>query len=381
VELDRDGGAAVSEERRPRRADRHKPPVTEREEPQGYRATKRSSRTGKKTRQAESVGRMQEAAAAVVRKLGSGLAVAVAAAVGLALALGLVFLAINGINAAARWAAKRQADRQASAAAAQKARGNLLVIATQDKQATGFLAMRVDAKTSRVFGIAIPDGAFVEVPGQGFERIGDSYKAGPAVSLATVSNYLSVPFDYYVTVDDAVYKGMLKQQDVSTLMAAVTDTNLTSGQRADLARTLGQVTGKNVGLAPLPVRSVSIGSMTYYEPQRDQIADLLYSWWGVRLGSGAQTPRVIIYNGSGNPGIAGLAARQLIKAGFRVVDTGNADRFDYATTQIVLLRGAAGEADRVRDILGVGEVVHKIADEDITDVVVIVGRDYKPPAS
>ena len=54
-----------------------------------------------------------------------------------------------------------------------------------------------------------------DVPGQGFERIGDSYKGGAAVSLAAVSNYLSVPFDYYVTVDDAAYKTMLKQQDVS----------------------------------------------------------------------------------------------------------------------------------------------------------------------
>ncbi len=89
---------------------------------------------------------------------------------------------------------------------------------------------------------------------------------------------------------------------------------------------------------------------------------------------------MIIYNGAGTPGVGGLAARQLIKAGFRVVDTGNADRFDYATTQVVLLRGDEGEATKVRDILGTGEVVRKIADQDITDVVVIIGRDYKPPA-
>lgn len=371
----------MSEERRPRRSDRHrKPEAEEPEAASGYRATRRSGKTGKKARQAESIGKVQAAVAAVVARLGRGLALAVLGIAGVVLVGGLVFLGIAGINSYARWSARRDAGERARLAAQQKVRENLLVIAVQEKEATGFLAMRVDRKASRVFGIAIPDGAFVEVPGQGFERIGDSYKAGPAVSLAAVSNYLSVPFDYYVTVDDAVYKAMMKQQDVSGLVAAIVATNLGKAGQAELDATLKKVPQKNVGLAPLPVRSVTIGNVTYYEPQRDQIADLLYSWWGVKYGSGKQLPRAIIYNGSGTPGIAGLAARQLIKAGFRVVDTGNADRFDYATTQIVLLRGEPGEAARVRDILGTGEVVRKVAAQDITDVVVIIGKDYKPPS-
>jgi hypothetical protein len=373
----------VSEDTRPRRADRHKHAATSEpaEPPNGYRSTRRSGKTGKKTRQAEMVGRLQEAAGAVVGKLGRGLAMGVGGVAAVALLGGLLFLAITGINAGARWVAKRQAEQQAAATAAHRSRENLLVIATQEKQATGFLAIRVDVKTSRVFGIAIPDGAFVEVPGQGFQRIGDSFKAGPKVSLDTVRNYLGVPFDYYVVVDDAVYKAMLKQQDVTMLMAGVSDTNLSTQQRDDFTKMLAKVPGKNVGLAPLPVRSVNIGSMTYYEPQRDQIADLLFSWWGVRFGTGAQTPRAIVYNGAGEPGIAGIAARQLIKAGFRVVVMANADRFDYKTTQIILLRGQQAEATQVRDILGVGDVMSKIVDQNIADVVVIIGKDYKPPTS
>ncbi len=371
----------MSEESRPRRSDRHKRREAEvPEQAPGYRASRRSSKVGKKVRKAERAGKARAAVAGVVARVGRGAALALAAAGVVLLAAALVFTAVLAVNWYARWSAGRAAADRARSVAKQKVRENLLVIAVQEKEATGFLAMRVDSKASRVFGIAIPDGAFVEVPGQGFERIGDSYKGGAAVSLAAVSNYLSVPFDYYVTVDDAVYKAMLKQQDVSGLSAALIATNLGKDGRGELDATLKKVPAKNVGLAPLPVRSVTIGDVTYFEPQRDQIADLLYSWWGVRFGEGRQLPRAIVYNGSGLPGIAGLAARQLIKSGFRVVDTGNADRFDYATTQIVLLRGDAGEASRVRDILGTGEVVRKVAAQDITDVVIIIGRDYKPPS-
>jgi hypothetical protein len=370
-------GIAPSEEPRPRR---YKPKHAEEPaEALGYRASRRSSKVAKKVRRKQKFGRLRSAFSALVARVGRSVAVGVVAIGTVALAGAILWGGIAGINAGARWYVKRRADEMARATMREKVRENLLVIGVAEKQATGFLAMRIDRKTSRVFGIAIPEGAFVEVPGQGFERIGDSYKAGPEVSMSAVSNYLSVPFDYYVVVPDDVYKDMLKRQSVTAVVAASSASNLGKAERRELDSTLRAVPGKNIGLAPLPVRSISIGSSTYYEPQRDQIADLLFSWWGVKFGSGKQALRLIIYNGSGSPGIGGSAARQLIRAGFRVVDTGNADRFDYATTQIVVFRGDPGEALRIRDILGAGAVVRKPADQNITDVIVVIGRDYRPP--
>lgn len=383
-----------NEEPRPRRS--KKPPVPEGQErtprsrrskkasaevepsesSRGYRSTRRSSKVAKKSKRGERLDRLRGAAAGLSRSVGRAVALVVAAVAGLVILALVAVAAINGINGLARWNARRLADAAARASVKQKSHENLLVIGVQDNQPTGFLAMRIDRKNSRVFGVAIPDGAFVEVPGQGFERLGDSYKAGPDVSLAAVSNYMTVPFDFYVTIDDPVYKGMLKAQDVSGLMPAVIDTNLSAAERADLASALKGVTTQNVGLAPLPVRSIVIGGVTYYEPQRDQIADLLYSWWGVKLGSGEQPMRIILYNGAGKPGIAGVAANALIKAGFQVVSTSNADKFDYATTQVILYSGDPADAIRIRDILGTGQVSRKTADQDIADVIVIIGRDY-----
>ena len=78
-----------------------------------------------------------------------------------------------GINGVARWNARRVAAKSGSRQELEKrSRENVLVIGVKDGKATGFLALRVDSKGDQIFGVAIPDGAFIEVPGQGFERIG-----------------------------------------------------------------------------------------------------------------------------------------------------------------------------------------------------------------
>ena len=98
------------------------------------------------------------------------------------------------------------------------------------------------------------------------------------------------------------------------------------------------------------------------------------------ISSAAQPTRVIVYNGSGIPGIAGVAARELIRLGYKVVDTRNADRFDYATTQIVLQHGEDPLGKQLQKELGVGTVVVQDANQQIADVIIIVGKDYAPKA-
>lgn len=362
---------------RPRRATRRK---SEDEETRlGYRAGRRTSKLAKRTKAAAKADQVKDRVQAGAREAGRWLTVG-AMGIGAAVAALLVlFLLVNGINSFARWYVKRRADDAQKAAQATRLKENVLFIGVQAKQAVGFLALRVDRGGGRVFGLAIPDGAFVEVPGQGFERIGDSYKSGAKTSMAAVANYLSVPFERYAVVDADTYRNALKNQNVSQLMAAPSETNLDQAEADQLRTFLAGVPSANVGLAPLPVRAVTIGNLTYFEPQRDQIADLLLSWWGVRLGSGQQPFRVIIYNGAGKPGIAGSAAETLIREGFKVVDTGNAGKFNYAKTQIIMFRGTDEDAKRIHDLLGAGVITRQATDQNIADAIIIIGKDYTPP--
>ena len=262
-----------------------------------------------------------------------------------------------------------------------KAKENLLVIGVENKEAAGFLAMRVDRKGEQVFGIAIPDGAFLEVPGQGFERVGESYTASADISLSTISNYLGVPFRSYLIVPAEVYRTVLKQQSVAGLTGAVQSSNLTAAELEALGESLAKIPQKNTALVPLPVKPIKLGDQTYFEPQRAQVADLLKSWWGVDASQTAQVTRVIVYNGAGVPGIAGEAAQQLIRNGFRVVDTKNADNFNYKTTQVVVQQGSVTRGNEIRRVLGVGTVVNKPSEQDVADVIIIIGKDYKPPVA
>jgi hypothetical protein len=57
--------------------------------------------------------------------------------------------------------------------------------------------------------------------------------------------------------------------------------------------------------------------------------------------------------------------------------SGNADRFDYATTQIVYYDdGHLDDAKAIQKALGVGELVKSLTGLDVVDVTVVVGADF-----
>ncbi|TLM98439.1 MAG: LytR family transcriptional regulator [Actinobacteria bacterium] len=350
--------------------------------PTGYRQTRRGSKAARTAEKAEKRYQRKLATARAGRGFRNVLIIIgqfIAGAIAIVLVLLLLATAVNTYT---RWSLQRRAEKAASPSEQQKrAKENILVIGAEGDDANGYLALRVDSKGKQVFGIAIPDGAFLDVPGQGFERVGEAYKAGPDVAASAVSNYLGVPFNSWVVVPTAVYKDALTKQSVLGIVEAQTNTNLTPEQLDDLTRSVKTIAQKNVALVPMPVKPIKLGEQTYFEPQRQQIADLLKSWWGIDPQKADQATRVIVYNGAGKPGIAGEAAQVLIRRGFRVVDTKNADSFKYKTTRVVVRRGNAARGQAVADALGVGKVSVEPSDEDVTDVIVIIGKDYRPPAA
>ncbi|HET6350837.1 MAG TPA: LytR C-terminal domain-containing protein [Coriobacteriia bacterium] len=359
-----------------RRAEDENVPQT----PTGYRSTRRGSKALKQARKAERQHQMVTGAKRTVktaRNVGIIILQGIAGVVVVILVMLLAALAINGV---ARWNAKRvAADNTPAKVVEKRSKGNVLVIGADGEKAVGFLAMRVDEKTKQVFGIAIPDGAFLDVPGQGFVRIGDVYDPGSDEIVSSISNYLTVPFTRYVVVPTAVYQKALTTRSVAQFASAATASNMNDSDVQALGNSLRAVPKKNVAIVPLPTKPIKLGDQTYLEPQKNEVADLLKSWWGVDPNAAKAQIRVVVFNGSGKPGIAGEAAQELIRAQIRVVDTQNADRFDYAETKIVVRRGDASVGEKVRKALGVGKVVLDPSDENVTDVVVVVGKDYEPP--
>ncbi|HSK46932.1 MAG TPA: LytR C-terminal domain-containing protein [Coriobacteriia bacterium] len=361
----------------PRRTKTPPPP----EVPKGYRSTRRGSKALKQAKKAEKQHRIVTGAQRTGRTARNVLIVTVQVLAALTLGALVLLFAAMLINQAVRWNAQRVASKDSAVAQLeQRARENVVIIGADGEKASGFLALRVDQKGGQVFGIAIPDGAFLDVPGQGFERIGDAYPAGPEVVVSSVANYLTVPFRSYIVVPSRVYRDAIRRQVVRGLPEAAVSSNLSDDEIAALSAQLAKVPQKNVALVPMPVKPIKLGDQTYFEPQKAEVADLLKSWWGVDPSKGAQATRAVIYNGAGKPGIAGEAAQQLIRSGIRVIDTQNADSFDYDTTKIIVRRGDVQRGNKVRDVLGVGDVSSDPSSQDVTDLIVIIGKDYRPAA-
>lgn len=98
-------------------------------------------------------------------------------------------------------------------------------------------------------------------------------------------------------------------------------------------------------------------------------------------GVGGDRVRVQVLNGTGVPGLAQQVQPVLVPAGAAVTLTGNADNFDYETTQVVFYRDEDVEAARaVQRALGVGEVVRSLVPLDVVDVTVVVGADFSVDA-
>ncbi len=97
--------------------------------------------------------------------------------------------------------------------------------------------------------------------------------------------------------------------------------------------------------------------------------------------SSADRPRVELLNGTRVPGVTGPLAETLIRSGFRVVKTDNAQLETQRTTLVIAqgVRSQQAALDAARE-LGVGEVVVETTGSSVVDVSIIVGRDLSDNA-
>ncbi|MGI9610450.1 MAG: LytR C-terminal domain-containing protein, partial [Acidimicrobiia bacterium] len=91
-----------------------------------------------------------------------------------------------------------------------------------------------------------------------------------------------------------------------------------------------------------------------------------------------ERPRVEILNGTDRIAVTPPIAARLVRAGFRVVLTDNADRDDYEVSRIVgHTESNQNSALAAYDVLGFGEVRLELRQPSgIVDITVIVGNDF-----
>ena len=104
-----------------------------------------------------------------------------------------------------------------------------------------------------------------------------------------------------------------------------------------------------------------------------------------------ETVNLTILNGVGTPGLAAevseLLKSQVFESGkskYNILKAENADNFNYDTTEILVYSGqsyAAEAANDIKNILGVGNITPGEDESANSDIIIVLGADYKAKAA
>ncbi|MCG2790405.1 MAG: LCP family protein [Actinomycetia bacterium] len=104
-----------------------------------------------------------------------------------------------------------------------------------------------------------------------------------------------------------------------------------------------------------------------------------------------ETVNLTILNGVGAPGLAAevseLLESQVFESGkskYNILKAENADNFNYDTTEILVYSGQSyvvEAANDIKNILEVGNVTHREGESANSDIIIVLGADYKTKAA
>ena len=142
---------------------------------------------------------------------------------------------------------------------------------------------------------------------------------------------------------------------------------------------------QNVLPSTLPVIKIDAGSSEpAYRIDTAQTASYVQANLLASLPASARVARkrVFVQNGVGTPGLAVSACDRLIKAGFEFAGSGNANSFNFKTSKVLVPDGSVASAqlgDSIAQALGLSsdDVAISSEGQNIADVIVILGKDYK----
>ena len=290
-----------------------------------------------------------------------------------------------------------------------------LVVLVGDDEALYGVTMLVPATATIVH---VPPGTLLEVPSLGLASLADAEReGGDELVRQSLENVLGARFaavtrfgvdellaagPLTVTLDEAVEERngagrvvvvvpggeqVLDASSVVTFLAATgSGTALDRIVRHQVfwsafvaAGGVAAMDGVDVRQRVLPVESVAgvEADQELYRVVDDDLAAFVARVLPGATGAIGDRIRVRILNGVGAPGIAQQVQPLLLNAGAEVTLSGNADRFDYATTQVVYYDDARlDDARALAEALGVGEIVKSLAELGVVDVTVVVGADF-----
>jgi anionic cell wall polymer biosynthesis LytR-Cps2A-Psr (LCP) family protein len=136
----------------------------------------------------------------------------------------------------------------------------------------------------------------------------------------------------------------------------------------------------------LPVLKIESGStQASYRIDNAKVKSFVEGNLGASLPTSARTQRkrVLVQNGVGTPGLVVTACERLINAGYEFAGSGNAQHFGYKKSVVLVFDRSVATAQLGNSVartlrLPVTDVKVQNNAQNVADVIVILGEDYKP---
>ncbi|MDO8886153.1 LytR C-terminal domain-containing protein [Candidatus Oleimmundimicrobium sp.] len=239
------------------------------------------------------------------------------------------------------------------------------------------LALFCDLKEGIINGISVPKDVIIEIPGLGFEKVSEMLSLKKdSTAISAIQNLFGVEFHGYTKMNLFDLKGIMDKNDFEKVFNNAISSDIPTEHQKTISSVIALMDHKeDINILSLPVKSHAVGQEIYYEPDKKELEGLLARIWGVKVEK-VEKARVMVLNGCGVPGVAGEVASKLINMGYQVVGTKNADNFKYEETQLLVYGDNEDIANNIKETLGVGTIIIRTINQDVTDIVVVVGRDY-----
>lgn len=175
----------------------------------------------------------------------------------------------------------------------------------------------------------------------------------------------------------AVIKKMMKFDSITKIpqisegMKGYIETNIKTQDAIALANLFRGVNQEKFRVETVQSKPVYIEGISYLEPNveevRQRVKSLIYG-----KNSGV---KVEVLNGNATSGIAHKIAKDLELQGFKVINIGNADNFDYEKTKIIVYSKEVNLDNEFKKLFNDFEIVKEYRTQTDLDLVIILGKD------
>lgn len=184
-----------------------------------------------------------------------------------------------------------------------------------------------------------------------------------------------------------------KLSDNLNLIKDFIDTDLSMEERSKIFSTFSKIEPSKNEVYALNVSSTELEEGIVYIPDVSGLAEI-FKKEGTppeEVAAVEETVNLTILNGVGTPGLAAevseLLKSQVFESGkskYNILKEENADNFNYDTTEILVYSGQSYVVEAANDIKNILEVGNIIAREDEganSDIIIVLGADYKAKAA